>query len=203
MRRNVIFERARFNRRTQQQGESAEEYITALHQLADTCEYGNIKDEMIRDRLVVGIRDELLSERLQMEADLNLEKAKKLIRQSEAVQQQQGILKSSNKMLESIAKSKANSKFTKTHKRLVPLLKAVQKKQITRQPVTNAKLCRRCGKASYPRQSCPAKVAICRQCNRKGHFAAQCLSKTVAELTESLQESTMTDSADEDLYSYI
>ena len=53
MRRNVIFERARFNRRTQQQGELAEEYITALHQLADMCEYGDIKDEMIRDQLVV------------------------------------------------------------------------------------------------------------------------------------------------------
>ena len=77
------------------------------------CEYSDIKDEMIRDQLVVGIRDESLSERLQMEADLSLEKAKKLIRQSKAVQQQQGILKSSNEMLESVAKSKANSRLPK------------------------------------------------------------------------------------------
>ena len=60
MRRNVIFERARFYRCTQQQGESAEEYIIALHQLADTCEYSVIKDEMICNQLVVGIRDESL-----------------------------------------------------------------------------------------------------------------------------------------------
>ena len=97
VRRNVIFERAHFNRRTQQQGDSVEDYITVLHQLADICKYGDIKQEMVRDHLVVGIRDESLSERLQMESDLTLEKAKKLIRQSEAVQQQQGILKSSNK----------------------------------------------------------------------------------------------------------
>ena len=121
MRRNVIFERARFNRRTQQQGESVEDYITVLHQLADTCEHGDIKGEMIRDRLVVGIRDELLSERLQMESDLTLEKAKKLIRQSEAVQQQQGILKTSNEMLESVTKRKANGKFGNAQKRVVPL----------------------------------------------------------------------------------
>ena len=89
----MIFERAHFNRHIQQEGESAGDYITALHQLADTCEYGVIKAEMIRDRLVVGIRDESLSERLQMEADLDLEKAKKLVRQSEAVQQQHGLLK--------------------------------------------------------------------------------------------------------------
>ena len=78
------FERARFNKHTQQQGESAEDYITVLHQLADSCEYGDLKEEMIRDRLVVGIRDKALSERLHMESDLTLEKAKKLKRGSAA-----------------------------------------------------------------------------------------------------------------------
>ena len=34
-----------------------EQYITVLHRLADTCGYGDLKNEMIRDRLVVGIRD--------------------------------------------------------------------------------------------------------------------------------------------------
>ena len=54
----MIFERARFNRLTQQEGESVGDYTTALHQLTDICDYGVIKAEMIRDRLVVGIRDE-------------------------------------------------------------------------------------------------------------------------------------------------
>ena len=47
---------------------------------------------MIRDQLVVGIRDSSLSERLQLDANLTLEKAKIAIRQKEAVQEQQGIL---------------------------------------------------------------------------------------------------------------
>ena len=93
VRHNVIFERARFNKRNQLPGESAENYITVLHQLTESCEYDNIKDEMIHDRLVVAIRDESLSERLQMEVNLNLDTAKKLIRQREAVQQQQELLK--------------------------------------------------------------------------------------------------------------
>ena len=63
VRHNVIFKRARFNKRNQKPGETVEDYITTLHQLAENCEYGNIKDEMIRNRLVVGIRDESLSER--------------------------------------------------------------------------------------------------------------------------------------------
>ena len=72
---NIIFERAHFNRCTQLEGKTAEKYITELYTLADTCEYGDIRDEMIRDRLVVGIRDATLSQQLQLDAELTLEKA--------------------------------------------------------------------------------------------------------------------------------
>ena len=73
VRRNVIFERARFNRRNQQEGESVEKYIVALCSLSENCEYGDLRDEMIRDRLVVGIKDVSLSERLQTDPNLTLE----------------------------------------------------------------------------------------------------------------------------------
>lgn len=89
VRRNIIYERARFNHRCQQPGESAEQYITALYNLVDSCEYGRLKEELLRDRIVVGIADEALSERLQLIADLTLEDAKTRIRQKEAVQSQQ------------------------------------------------------------------------------------------------------------------
>ena len=92
VRKNVIFERARFNQRPQLEGKTAEQYIAMLYNLADSCNFGALKGEMIRDRLVVGIRDSLLSERLQLDANLTLEKAKITIRQKEAVQEQQGIL---------------------------------------------------------------------------------------------------------------
>ena len=49
VRKNVIFKRARFNRRNQLSEETAEEYITALFHLVDSCNYGNLKDEMLRD----------------------------------------------------------------------------------------------------------------------------------------------------------
>ena len=75
VRKNIIFERACFNQRKQESGESAEVYITAIHQMADKCEYGTMKEELIRDCLV-GICDKALSERMQMEAGLTLEKAK-------------------------------------------------------------------------------------------------------------------------------
>ena len=93
VRHNVIFERARFDRRDQLEGESGDQYITELYYLAERCSYGQLTSEMIRDRLVVGIRDLALSERLQLNPDLTLEKAKTMIRQREAVHTQQQVLK--------------------------------------------------------------------------------------------------------------
>ena len=50
-------------------------FITDLNTLAQHCSYGALHDEMIRDRIVVGLRDKALSEKLQLESDLALEKA--------------------------------------------------------------------------------------------------------------------------------
>ena len=72
---------------------------------------------------------------------------------------------------------------------------------VVRQPISKAKVCRRCGKISHSRQACPAKDSTCFCCNRKGHYGAQCLSKTVAEITDPLQELAVMEPSDNDLYS--
>ena len=87
--RIVIFERARFNQQNQSEGESVEQYITALYNLVKICKYGALKDEMIRNWLViVGIANGALSERLQPNPKLTLEKNKNCIQQREAVKEQ-------------------------------------------------------------------------------------------------------------------
>ena len=74
--KNIIFERARFNKRNQFLNESVEQFITEIHRMVENCEFGGMKDELICDRLVVGIHGESLSEHLQMEAELTLDRAK-------------------------------------------------------------------------------------------------------------------------------
>ena len=91
VRRNVIFERARFNRRSQHDGETAEQYILELYRLAENCENDALKEEMIRDRLVVGIQDASLSQQLQLDAALTLHKGKTKVCQREAVAEQQKV----------------------------------------------------------------------------------------------------------------
>ena len=57
VRRNTILECARFNLRKQEEGESVDQFITSLYMLAEHCDYGVLKDQLIRDRIVVGLRD--------------------------------------------------------------------------------------------------------------------------------------------------
>ena len=123
VRKNVMFERARFNRRSRRPDESAAQYITSLYSLADNCQFGAMKDERVRDRLVVGIQDSALSEKLQMDADLSLDKAKKAIRQREAVHKQQGILEHTKEDLSAVnfvGKQKNHQRGTRQPQRASP-----------------------------------------------------------------------------------
>ena len=70
----------------------AEEVITALFAHTENCNYGDLREELIRDRLVIGIKHTALSEHLQLDANLMLDKAMKAVRQREAVQEQQTML---------------------------------------------------------------------------------------------------------------
>ena len=52
-----------------------------------------LQDELIRDRIVVGIRDSHQSEKLQMDPNLTLEKAIAQSRQVESVKKQQALIR--------------------------------------------------------------------------------------------------------------
>jgi hypothetical protein len=188
VRKNVIFERARFNKRDQKEGEAAEEYITALYNLVSSCDYGDLATEMIRDRLVVGIRDTALSQRLQVDPDLTLEKAKRQIRQKEAVSQQQHTLGRTGpqETTVSFVQGKKPASHPKNFQRRhhhPPQCSHPQGKL----PSTS---CTRCGGAQHSRNVCPAKDATCHNCEKKGHYSRQCLSKgrRVAEVTDDNQD---------------
>ena len=93
VRRNIIYERAKFNRRVQNDNESVEEFINSLHVLAEHCGYGDLHDQMIRDRIVVGLEDGNVSQRLQLDPDLTLKKAQDIVRETDAVKRQQSELR--------------------------------------------------------------------------------------------------------------
>ena len=158
-----------------------------LYNLADNCDYGGMKTEMIRDRLVVGIRDHALSEKMQMDPKLTLETAKKTIRQKEAVQQQQKALKGVNSKeptcLEAVhpGANRRKRPIGRDHQRMGSQ-GGPSKEQKAHSSQT--KQCTRCGRGQHPRDKCPAKDATCHKCQRKGHYSAHCYSKSVSTLSE-------------------
>lgn len=89
----MIFEQARFNKRNQEPGESVESFITAVHSLTEQCDFSALKEDLIKDRIVVGLRDAKLSESSQLDADLTLEITITRVKQSAAVKKQQPIVR--------------------------------------------------------------------------------------------------------------
>ena len=53
-----MFERPKFNSKSQQDKESVDNFITDLYCLAEYCEFGTLRDDLIRDRIVVGLKAE-------------------------------------------------------------------------------------------------------------------------------------------------
>ena len=91
--KNVPFERYRFNRRTQEVGESYDQYKTALCKQAEGCDFDTITpDEMLRDRLIFGIRHSKVRKRLLRESKLDLARTDEICRPAESMHAQMKIV---------------------------------------------------------------------------------------------------------------
>ena len=176
--------RARFNTRIQRQNESVDSFIQDLYRLADDCGYGTMRDILICDRIVVGVNDEALSDRMQINKNLKLEDAVEMARQSEARKQNRDLVRGGNvqttnsqpdKNVDLVKRQQSTHKFKQKQRysnsgSKGPIQTHYQSKE-------HAKTCPWCGNSSHFCRSCPAKDAICVLCKKKGHFQSVCRSK--------------------------
>lgn len=166
--RNIIYERAKFNTRNQQPGESAEAYIRSVTEQASKCDFQAAESEMIRDRLVVGMLDKDLSQKLQLNRDkLTLEEVKLSFRDTELVKKQNAT------SVDFVRSASGRDGHDGRDKK-----KASKKKKSKGKAdgSTGAK-CTKCGLTTHRSGKCPASEAICHKCNKKGHFKSVCMSK--------------------------
>ena len=85
---NVTYERYRFGTATQENSESIDQFLNKLRQLSLTCKFENLRDDMIRDRLVIGVADSKIRARLLREPELTLARALDICRTSEVTSEQ-------------------------------------------------------------------------------------------------------------------
>ena len=72
-------QRCKFNARVRLPGESVATYCTELRTIAEHCEFDASLENMLRDRLVCGIADKAMQQRLLSEPNLDFQKAYDLL----------------------------------------------------------------------------------------------------------------------------
>lgn len=83
--RHEIYERYTFSKRDQEPNETIDAYVAMLRTLARTCKYEALEDEMIRDRIVLGIRDNSTRKKLLQEKKLDLQRCIDICRANEKI----------------------------------------------------------------------------------------------------------------------
>ena len=156
---NTVFSRYVFQTRNQREDELFTNYATDLRVLVKDCKYDK-PDEMVRDRIVTGIKNGEIRGKLLSEGDeLTMTKAIQIATSYETTQAQLKSMSSGNKLeLDAIRKSSKKTQHNKQGK---------EEKKF---------LCRNCGQ-SHPKKQCPAFGKKCFYCEKLHHYEDFCLKK--------------------------
>ena len=156
--RNVIYERLVFNQRNQKEGERIDNYVSELKRLSLTCDFGDLRDSLIRDRIVGGVLSDELRGELLKKPDLTLQKAHDYCRTFEAAE------------LQKYKFSTPAGARTEHSIGIQPVNK------LNEQDKKPPRSCKFCGyKHPFTKPSrCPAFGKLCLKCKQKGHFAQVC-----------------------------
>ncbi|XP_039887198.1 uncharacterized protein K02A2.6-like [Simochromis diagramma] len=153
-----IVQRYKFDSRSRKPNETVMEYVAELRRLAQDCNYGNTLQQMLRDRIVCGIKDDRIQRRLLSEIDLTFDKALSI-----AV-----AMETANKNAQDLQTSGASAKcFSLT-----------RGQQESRTFKAENKECYRCKGTKHTAADCKYKQEKCHACGKVGHIARACRSKT-------------------------
>lgn len=142
------------------------------------CNFGDLLDDLIVDRIIFGIRDDQLRTKLLDIDPLSRVKMSTLCRSAESCKEQSQVVASDTQQ-----KCATTSTIAAVKTPLTPLH--------LDQP-TPIFTCRNCG-TSHSYRQWPAFGKTCSSCNRKNHFAAHCHSRpSQPTLTQTNGSSTVT-----------
>ncbi|UYV83155.1 K02A2.6-like, partial [Cordylochernes scorpioides] len=147
--------------------------------MADDCEFENIKDSLIRDRIVLGCRDTTLREKYLQNPDLTLSLAINQGQEDEA----------SQKQLRNIEKDSIDAIRKNFNERYKPTTSL--KNSYTSNPVrANFNKSIRCSKCNMAHDfgKCPAYGKECYKCRQPNHFANCCKNRAVRCIQEIEEE---------------
>ena len=128
--------------------------MTQLSKVSSDCEFGELKNSLIKDIVVIGVTDDSLRERMLREPNLTLERAIALGQFAEQTKIHAKELKQEAEIY-GIKFSKKENRYSQAAKKI--------------------KQCKYCGRTRI-RGACPAFHQTCNKCRKKGHIANVCMS---------------------------
>ena len=174
---NETFERFIFNSRVQSDDESIEFYVSEIRKLARTCNFGNLEESLMRDRLVIGVRCDTSRRKLLQEQNLTLKKAIDIARAMEISKGQMSKIKVEAEA--PIHKLKI-SRPDRSH---------VQNEENKRQ-FQHKQTCYFCCRSHpFKKELCPAFGKKCSTCGGKNHFQKSKYCRQKIQIIEENSES--------------
>ena len=83
---SVTVQRYNLNSRTQKEGETVSQFVAELRRLSEHCDFKATLDDMLRDRIVCGVRNSSVQRRLLAESGLTFKKAFELVQSAESAE---------------------------------------------------------------------------------------------------------------------
>lgn len=154
--KNVIYERMIFHQISQKPSQSIHQFITETQSQVIHCDYGDMANEMVRDRIVVGVRDHKLRECLVDMENLDLQRCVQKAKQFTSSRAQMAHMVPDN--LDAVTKE--------TERRRLPF----QRSSGRPEGASSKECCHFCGKEKHPRDQCPARKSVCNRCQEEGHW---------------------------------
>jgi hypothetical protein len=171
---NEIYERYQFYTREHKDNENIETYIASLRILAQSCGFCECaRSNLIRDRIVIGIRDNTVRKRLLREKKLTLTTCIEICKAAEATKDYAKQIDRPD--LSQYAESETVNRLQNSFR------KDTLDKKDEFMNRTMIKDCHFCG-GSHERnkEKCPAYGQQCRKCGRNNHFSKACKSKKIS-----------------------
>ena len=150
---SVIVERYKFNKRDRQPGESIPFYVTELKRLSEHCDFGVTLEDMIRDRLVCGVRSPKFQQRLLAETELSFDRALKIASAMERAEKNACDIEGSS----GLEKMEGLNKVQEKHDKFEEMGRK------------KGQDCFRC-RGDHFQSQCSFENAKCHNCGKIGHF---------------------------------
>lgn len=199
-RKNLTFVRHQFFIRSQMPGESIDQFVTDLKNKSKHCEFKELEDGLVTDRIICGLLNSQLKERLLREHDLTLSRAIEICHASELSSQQLNALENSSSRGVHVVKKMSYSSQKAATSSQHQGGKFIPKTQFQGRPTSSTtksmdiysykKPCSRCG-TKHEFKKCPAQGVTCHNCKKLNHFAKVCKGKKQVNLVQYEYEHTV------------